>query len=392
MNKADFATSCIELSQSALRRNIRFIKKHLGPDVRLSSVVKGNAYGHGIREFVPMAEKCGVRHFSVFSAAEALVALRNLTQDSEIMIMGDVANEAMHWVLENNISFYVFDMDRLVRALDAATKLGIPARIHLEVETGLNRTGLAGKELQEAVDLLQKHPRKFVVEGVCTHYAGAESVGNYYRIQRQIEAFGNLSKWLKNHGVDYKLRHAACSAAAFVYPQSVLDMARIGIAQYGFWPSRETRMHYILENDKEERKKQKDPLHRVIKWRSRVMSIKKVSKGEFVGYGNTYITTRQERMAAVPIGYSDGFARSLSNLGHVLVRGRRAPVVGVVNMNAMMINVTEIPGVQKGDEVVIIGKQKRGQISVGSFSDMTRYLNYEVLVRLPGETPRLVVK
>jgi alanine racemase len=386
-----FATSHIQLSQSALRRNIKFLVSHLGPRVKMSSVVKGNAYGHGIREFVPMAEKCGVRHFSVFSAAEAQTALRSLTQKSEIMIMGDMAEEAMEWAIENRISFWIFEMDRLVHALDCATKMGVAAHVHLELETGLHRTGLEAEDLQAAVELIRKHPRKFVVEGVCTHYAGAESVGNYYRIQKQIQAFSNLCKWLENQGIDYKRRHAACSAATFVYPDSLLDMARIGIAQYGFWPSRETRMHYMMKYG-DKAKEIRDPLRRVIKWVSRVMSIKHVPKGEFVGYGNTYLTTRSERVAVVPIGYSDGFSRTLSNLGHVLVRGRRAPVIGVVNMNAMTINVTEIPGVQQGDEVVIIGKQKRNQISVGSFSDLTRYLNYEVLVRLPGETPRIVVK
>ena len=387
-----FSTSCIELSESALKKNIRFLKSHIGPNTKLSSVVKGNAYGHGIREFVPMAERCGVRHFSVFSAAEAHVALRSLTRDSEIMIMGDMADDAMDWAIENDISFYVFELSRLKAAVETAKKLRMKARVHLELETGLNRTGLKDKDLLDAVELVRSNPNKLTVEGVCTHYAGAESSGNYLRIQGQMRNFTQLCEWLKNQNIDIGMRHAACSAAAFVYPESILDMVRIGIAQYGFWPSKETEMHYVLQHGAEQPKKVRDPLRRVIKWKSRVMSIKRVPRGEFVGYGNTYLTTRKERVAVVPIGYSDGFSRNLSNLGHVLVRGRRAPVVGVVNMNSMMIDVTEIPGVDVGDEVVILGKQKRMQISVGSFSDMTRYMNYEILVRLPGETPRVVVK
>ncbi len=389
-----FSTSSIELSESALKRNIRFLKNSIGPNTKFSSVVKGNAYGHGIREFVPMAERCGVRHFSVFSAAEAHVALRSLVRDSEIMIMGDLADDAMEWAIENCISFYVFDLARLHEAVEKATKLRMKAKIHLEIETGLHRTGLEGQDLLDAIDIIRRNPNKLVVEGVCTHYAGAESSGNYLRIQGQMHRFAQQCEWLKNQNIDIGLRHAACSAAAFVYPDSILDMVRIGIAQYGFWPSKETEMHYVLQHGQQatDKVKNRDPLRRVITWKSRVMSIKKVEKGDFVGYGNTYLTMRKEKVGVVPIGYSDGFSRNLSNLGHVLVRGRRAPVVGVVNMNSMMINITEIPGVEVGDEVVILGKQNRMQISVGSFSDMTRYMNYEILVRLPGETPRIVVK
>ncbi len=387
-----FTTSSIELSESALRRNFRFLKENIGQGVKFSSVIKGNAYGHGIREFIPMAERCGIDHFSVFSAAEAYVALRSLTRKSNILIMGDLGEGAVEWAIENNISFYVFGTARLLEAVEKAKKLKAKAGVHLELETGLNRTGLEGKELLDAVEIIRNNPDKIAVEGVCTHFAGAESSSNYLRIQSQMRIFNQHCEWLKNQNIEVGLRHTACSAAAFVYPESVMDMVRFGISQYGFWPSKETEMHYLLQDCHDKKAVSRDPLRRVIKWKSRVMSIKDVARGEFVGYGNTYMTTRKERLAVVPIGYSDGFNRNLSNLGHVLVRGRRAPVVGVVNMNAMMINVTEIPGVDVGDEVVIVGKQNRMQISVGSFSDMTRYMNYEILVRLPGETPRIVVK
>jgi alanine racemase len=134
-----------------------------------------------------------------------------------------------------------------------------------------------------------------------------------------------------------------------------------------------------------------DALRRVMKWYSRVMAIQHVAPGEFVGYGNAYLTTRCQRIASVPVGYAHGFSRSLSNLGHVLVHGRHAQVVGTVNMNMMLVDVTDMPDVRPGDEVVIIGRQGRLSISVGSFSDLTRNLNYEVLVRIPSEIPRVVV-
>lgn len=384
--------SYIEISESALQKNIRFLKKQIGKKVKLSSVVKGNAYGHGIEVFVPLAEKCGIRHFSVFNANEALWVLNSRTQESKIMIMGAIDNEDLEWAIENKISFYIFGLDRLEASNKASQKVGIPARIHLELETGLNRMGLSGEPLEKAVNLIKNYPGSFVVEGVCTHYAGAESVNNYHRIQNQIKSYNEQVEWLKKQGIKIGLRHTACSAAALTYPETIMDMVRFGIAQYGYWPSQETQMHYYLQKGIEQKQKVVDPLKRVIKWKSHIINIKEVKPGEFIGYGTSYMTTRTQKIASVPVGYYHGFARNLSNLGRVLVGGKRAPVVGLVNMNVMMINVTNIPSINIGDEVVIIGRQNKLQISVASFSDMSNFLNYEVLVSLSADIPRIVVE
>jgi alanine racemase len=159
-----------------------------------------------------------------------------------------------------------------------------------------------------------------------------------------------------------------------------MDMVRFGIALYGFWPSRETRIRHFLGTEGKSPVHQRDPLRRILRMKSKVMSTKIVTPGEFVGYGNSYQTAKRERVAAVPVGYSTGFARSLSNIGYVLIRGRRCNVTGIV-----------IGDVQKGEEVVIIGKQGRSCITVASFSDITSNLNYELLVRLPSEIPRMIV-
>jgi len=188
------------------------------------------------------------------------------------------------------------------------------------------------------------------------------------------------------------MRHTAASAAALAYPETRMDMVRIGIAQYGLWPSKETAMRFVLRGESEGKARFVDPLKRVLKWKSHVMSVKDVRRGEFIGYGNTYLTSRPQKIAAVPIGYFHGFRRSLSNLGRVLIHGKRAGIVGTVNMNMILVNVTELDNVEIGDEVVIIGKQKNLQITVSSFSDMSNLLNYEALVRLPSGIPRVVVE
>lgn len=387
-----FQTSCIELSLSALQRNVRFLKKRIGPKTRFCSVIKGNAYGHGIAHFVPLAEQCGLRHFGVFSADEALEASKVCSPAAELLIMGAVDGDALAWAIEHDIAFFVFDLERLRQAGELSTKIGKKALVHLELETGMNRTGLAAAEVEEALGLVQGNPDRFTLEGVCTHYAGAESISNYYRIRQQMERFGEHIDRIRAMGLKPGLLHSACSAAALNYEQTHMDMVRFGIAHYGFWPSEETRMHFQLAARKSAptRRNDIDPLRRVLRWCSRVMSTKKVPRGDFVGYGTSYLTSRNQTIATVPVGYYHGFARGLSNLGHVLVRGRRAPVVGLVNMNMMTVDVTDVPGVAKGDEVVIIGKQGKRSISVSSFSDMTRNVNYEVLVRLPAEIPRVV--
>lgn len=389
-----FETSRIELSRAALRKNLRFLRRQLRPGVRFSSVIKGNAYGHSIELFVPMAEGCGVRHFSVFSADEALAALRARTAGSEIMIMGQLEDDALEWAIERGVAFYIFDERRLKQAQRVARRVGAAARIHLELETGLHRTGLEGAALRGVVKRIVGYPQNLALQGVCTHYAGAESVSNYLRIQQQIAAFARLCAEVTAAGLPVgpagAPRHTACSAAALIYPETTMEMVRIGIAQYGFWPSRETEIQYFASRGIR-RKAKHSHLVRMIKWMSRVMSVKKIRRGDYVGYGAFSLATRDATIAGVPVGYFHGFSRDLSNRGHVLIQGLRAPVIGTVNMNMVMVDVTDIPGVQVGDDVVIIGKQGDNTISVGAFGELSRVLNYELLVSLPSEIPRIIV-
>ncbi len=382
----------IELSRSALRRNVRYLRGYLTPGACFTSVVKGRAYGHGIDAFVPLAEQCGVRSFAAFSAEEARQVLAARTRGSDVMVMGHMTADEVAWAVEHDVALWVFDLDRPRWALDAARRTGHRARLHLELETGLQRTGLEPPELAQIVELLLANPRELVPEGVCTHLAGAESTANYLRIRQQIDRFMDKCGRLAEQGVTPRHRHMACSAAALSYPETVLDLVRFGIAQYGFWPSPEARIHHLADQIEAGHGRPRDPLKRILTWKSRVMSTKRIRTGEYVGYGNTYLTTRPTRIAILPVGYAHGFSRSLSNVGRVLVRGRRAPVVGYVGMNMTAVDVTDCPGVAQGDEVVLIGKQGRHEISVSSFSELSQFLNYEMLARLPADIPRVVVR
>ncbi|HKI79103.1 MAG TPA: alanine racemase [Ignavibacteriaceae bacterium] len=380
-----FNTSIIEISRSALESNLKFIRKTLGKKLTISSVIKGNAYGHSIEAFVPIAEKCGQEHFSVYSADEALRVKEIASNGPTVMIMGMIDNDEIGWAIENDIEFFVFDSSRLEATIKASKRIKKKAKIHLEIETGMNRTGFNQQQLESELDNIKSNFDFISIEGLCTHYAGAESIANYLRVKEQIKLYTKTNKWLLENGVVPKTCHTACSAAAMRYPNTRMDMARIGILQYGFWPSDETLINYL--SNKEDKT---DPLQRVITWKSRVMSTKEVKTGEFIGYGTTYLAHKKLKIATIPVGYAHGFSRSLSNMGRVLIHGKRVGVVGIVNMNLMTVDVTDIPDIKKGDEVVLIGHQGDLSISVASFSELSNQLNYELLTRLPQRIPRVI--
>ncbi len=382
-------TSWIELDKQAYQNNYRYIHSILKPNVKYSAVIKGNAYGHGIEKMVPLMEEAGADHFSVFSAYEAYKAFKSKKSETKLMIMGEVDDsDAMEWVIGHDIDFFVFDMARLELAVETAKKWNKKAGIHLELETGMHRTGFDERTLSRLAKFIREHQSQLEIKGMTTHYAGAENIANHIRISNQITTFNRLSDKLRRMKITAETYHTACSAATINFRDSHMDMVRLGILSYGFWPSRES---FVLHIARKSKKNPVDPLKRVISWKTKVMSLKKVNVGEFIGYGTSYLAERDMTVAAIPVGYSYGFSRLLSNTGQVLIKGKKAPVVGTVNMNMTLVDITLIKGVKKGDEVVLIGDQGKMTNTVSSFSEMTQVVNYEMLTRLPADIPRIVV-
>ncbi len=379
-------TSKIEISRSALKKNLTFLRRLIGKKTKLSSVVKGNAYGHDIETFVPLAEECGIDHFSVFSAEEALDVVGVSSKKSQLMIMGHIDNDELDWAIKNNVEFWVFDFDRLEKALETAKKMNKTAKIHVEAETGLNRTGFEKQELTRVKRILKSNREYLSLEGLCTHYAGAESIANYVRIKNQIKTFNSINKKFVNQKIAPKLRHTGNSASTIVYPQTRMDMVRIGIMQYGYWPTPEVFMHYVKDKSRHS-----NPLKRLMTWKSKIMNVKQIKQGEFIGYGLNYLAQNDMKIAIIPVGYSQGYSRSLSHVGRVLIAGKRVDIVGMVNMNLLAVSVSKMQNVKKGDEVVLIGKQRKQEISVSSFSELTPEINYETITQLPRNIPRVIV-
>jgi alanine racemase len=378
-------TSTIELNQKALQDNFTFLKEQF-KDTRISSVVKANAYGHGLKEFIHMAGKCGINHFSVFSSGEARQVMKHLRFPADIMIMGWVNNDDLEWIISNKIEVYVFDFMRLQKLIDISKKINIPAKIHIDLETGMNRTGFAQQDISKLIRKLLENKEFYEFKGLCTHFTGAESIANYKRIITQINTFNRIHKRFVNKGLIPETRHTACSAASLSYPKTQFEMVRIGILQYGFWPSKETLIQYLSKKSIKT-----DPLTQVLSWKSSIMSLKKVKTGEFISYGTSYLAQKDMKIALIPVGYAHGFSRNLSNQGRVLISGLRVAVIGMVNMNMLIVDVTANDNVKLGDEVVLIGSQGDLSITVSSFSEFSDQLNYELLTRLPGEIPRNVI-
>ncbi|WP_281349588.1 alanine racemase [Fulvivirga aurantia] len=301
-------SSRIYLKQSALKSNFNFLRRKVGDDTRISSVVKANAYGHGIETFVPMAEKCGISHFSVASAFEAEEVLNACSPKSKIMIMGILYEEDIPWAIEHEIEFYVFNYDKLEKACKAAKSIGKPAHLHIEVETGANRTGMNAKEFSKTLTYLKKHKKHLVFEGLCTHFGGAESLSNQFKIDAQHKRYKEFLKECKAKKLLPKYRHIACSAAALAMKDTVYDMVRIGVAQYGFWPSPDIYYLHLQEVDK---KSDGNALKRIFNWKTDIMDIRHVNAGEFIGYGTAFQATQDMRIAVMPLGYSNWLSPSL---------------------------------------------------------------------------------
>ncbi|HET8839250.1 MAG TPA: alanine racemase [Flavobacteriaceae bacterium] len=380
------SSSTIEISQKALASNVRYIRSLIGEKVIFSSVLKGNAYGHGAPEMVKALQELEVNHFSVFSSFEAREVFQAAKGNFTLMIMGDINEKDEDWIIKNSIDFYVFNFARLRKMTEKAKKLGRKINIHIEVETGMNRTGFIKKQWPEVVDFINENSQHIHLKGLCTHFAGAESISNYKRVKDQRKVFKKAIAFFKEKDCSPELIHCSCSAAVLSFPEDNYDMVRIGILQYGLWPSREIYISHFTK-----KKHEKDPLRPVLSWKSYIMDIKKVKKGNYIGYGNSYLAETDMHIASIPVGYGYGYSRSLSNQGRVIIDHQRLSIIGIINMNMFLVDVTAAEkSVELGDEVILIGHNSDLEITVSSFGNLSSQLNYEVLSRIDKDVPRIL--
>jgi len=374
----------IELDRSAYEGNIWFFRRLLG-DREISAVVKANAYGHGVEPIVSMALDAGVNSFAVHSLDEAAV-LRSWGVSRDILILGYTPKSRLGEVVALGLGQVVYDRDSLAELNRQAAHQQRRARVHVKVETGTYRQGLEGAELHAFLGALADCSH-CVPEGIYTHFANIEDTTRHDYALSQMTLFEDALETARSLGLSFSKVHSACSAASLLFSRTYGSMVRLGISQYGLWPSKETLLSFLMEHGREEA----DGLHPVLTWKCRVSQVKTVAAGRRVGYGGTYLTTRETKIAVLPVGYSDGYDRHLSNRGHVLIQGRRAPVRGRICMNLFMVDVTDIPGVQPEEEVVLLGGQGNDAVTADELAEMVGSINYEVVARIRPGIPRVVV-
>ncbi len=371
----------LEIDAGAIAHNIHALRAAFEP-AKLCMVIKGNAYGHGYGSVIPVAEAAGQRDFAVFSAREAHHALNASDGKSTFQVMGSGDARNLPWLIKNKCQVWLNTISDVACAREAAQQHGRLA-VHVEIDSGMHRSGIDPVNAFDAAVEAHDHPDLELV-GVATHLAGAEDPDNMPRIREQMSVYHGFLDQLKDAGISPGLRHMASTSAGLLHEECRLDMVRSGISCYGFWPSRHVR------NVVEPRRDAPD-LKPVMSWKTRVMAMRDVKDGEYIGYGRRYEAEGDTRIALLPVGYGDGLSRDITNNGYVLIRGRRATIVGAVNMNMVQVHVGHIPDIQIGDEAVIIGRQGDRAISVAGFTDYNNIINYELMARLSWELPRIVV-
>ena len=371
----------VEVDGAALRHNAREFRRRLAASTRLGVVVKSNAYGHGILETARIAVDEGCDWLCVNEASEG-AALRSAGFRKPILVMGYVPLGELDAVVAHDLRPVVYNLETLERLQTLCEQAGKQVALHLKVETGTHRQGIPLDELEQFARRIDGSPQ-LRLDGLSTHFANIEDTTEHGFAEEQIARFQSAAASLREHHPEL-ICHAACSAATLLFGRMHLDLARIGISFYGIWPSKETYLSCL------ERGTPTLDLRPALSWKTRVAQVKTVPEGSFIGYGCTYRMTRESRIAVLPVGYYEGDDRGLSGVGHVLIRGKRAPVRGRVCMNMCMVDVSDIPGAGLEDEVVLLGSQEGEHIAAAQIAAWLGTISYEVVARINPELRRIV--
>ena len=380
--------SYIEISKENLVYNIKQFRRIVKEGTKIAAVIKANAYGHGIPQVVPVLNPF-VDYFQV-NSIEELEQVRMHTK-KQVLLLGYVAQSDINRAIKYGCILSVFSLKyaRIVNAY--AQKYGIKQKIHVAIDAHLGREGLLPEDVEEFV-LKIKELKYLVVDGVYAHFANIEDVHPDGLFEKkdttshaavQIEAYEAVLELFKNASFKKLNTHISATSGVLAYEKwkGVHPLVRVGVGAYGMWPSVELQNMW----------QKKIKLLPVLRWVTHVAQVKTIPAGESIGYGLTYVTPKLLTIAVIPQGYSNGLVRLSSNNGDVLIRGKRAPILGRVAMNMFVVDVTGIAGVTQEDEVVIIGSQKGEMLSPEEIASKTQTINYEVTTRISPLLPRIIV-
>lgn len=362
----------IEVDTAVLTNNMRELRRSMAPHVRVMAVVKADGYGHGLHLAARAFLRGGAEWLGVHTVSEA-AELRAAGLTAPILVLGPATAAEAALAADLGCDVTVGSL----AGLQAVTAAG-RGRVHLKLETGVNRQGLVEAELDAALALLASAPGVQLV-AVSSHFADIEDTTDHGFARAQQARFEAWLARLGSVGLGGLMRHFSCSASAILWAESHRDLVRVGVAAYGVWPSRETRVaaRQVGREDL--------ALRTALTWKARLAQVRDVPAGETVGYGRTWQAQVDSRVAVLPLGYHDGYPRALAGRAYVLVRGKRAPICGRICMNLCMADVTCIDGVAAGDDAVLLGRQGDDAITVERLADWLGTIPYEVLT-LPKPT------
>ncbi len=377
--QTDLPNVWVELSSSALQNNLRELRRVIGDKVLVMAMVKANAYGHGMKEVAPVLERLGVDYFGVNNFEEAK-QLRETGCRLPILILSQVNDNDLRMINGNNFELVAYSLDYLKKLNQIALEVKKKFLVHLKIDTGMGRLGIFMDEIGELIKLLSSL-LGIEVKAVMTHFAASDDPKKKDYFNLQLCNFQEVLFELQKGGIILPIKHIANSGAVLLYPESHFDLVRVGALLYGFWPSEEVC----------KLKSREVKLQPVLSLKTKIVQIKTIKKGNFVGYGCTFEASSNLKIGIIPVGYFEGYNRLFSNQSEVLVRGKRAKVIGRVSMNLTVVDLTKIPGVEVNDEVVLVGKQGQDEIDVDELAEKCNTINYEIVTKIAESIPRIII-
>ena len=359
----------VEVNLTQIERNLEAIRRKVAP-ARLMPILKANAYGHGLKE-VAQRLAHGADYLGVAVLEEGIL-LREAGVEAPILVLGGIWGDQIPLYLKYNLTLTASSVDRLEQVDTLAGQANVKARVHLKIDTGMERIGVHyynAHTLQEAA-LKCRH---IDVEGIFSHFANADRT-DLTHARLQLERFEEVIRFYERNSLPSPLRHIANSAAILQLPESYFDMVRPGILMYGVYPEKEVRRSIEVRP--------------ALSWKSRVVYFKVVEPDHPVSYGSTWSSDHRIRLVTVPVGYGDGYFRSMSNKASVIIRDKRFPQVGTICMDQLMVNI-EMEAAYNGDEVILIGESAGGRISVEDLAEWAGTNPYEILTNINTRVPRV---
>lgn len=367
-----------KIDLDAVLHNLDAVHQLVKPGTQVIAVIKTDGYGHGALPIADTIEHLEYLYGFAVATAEEALALRSHGIQKPILILGYVFPEHYPMLVRQEIRPAVFTLEMARQLSETAQKADKDIAVHIKIDTGMSRIGMqVSAESAKMIAQIASLPH-IVVEGIFTHFARADETDKS-AAQQQFAQFIHMTELTEEAGIRIPYRHCANSAAIIDLPQTNMELVRAGIILYGLWPSDEV-------------KKERIDLHPVLELISHIAYVKQLEAGRSVSYGGTYTAKEPRTVATIPVGYGDGYPRSLSNKGYVLIHGQRAPILGRVCMDQFMVDVTDIPDAAAGDKVTLAGRDAEALLTLEELGTLSGRFNYEFACGITGRVPRIFYK